>query len=43
MLSSKDVNFVGYTYKNLEIVQNAQVPGFGMYVSIEAVSAMCVA
>ena len=30
MLSSKDVNFVGYTYKNLEIVQNAQVPGFGM-------------
>ncbi|KAL2652275.1 hypothetical protein R1flu_020403 [Riccia fluitans] len=27
MLSSKDVNFVGYTYKNFEIVQDAQVPG----------------
>eukprot|EP00249_Psilotum_nudum_P011036 c22930_g1_i1 orf=524-2239(+) len=27
MLPSKDVNFVGYTYKNFEIVQNAQVPG----------------
>lgn len=27
MLSSKDVNFVGYTYKNFEIVQDSQVPG----------------
>ncbi|XP_024389748.1 uncharacterized protein [Physcomitrium patens] len=27
MLSSKDVNFVGYTYKNFEIVQDANVPG----------------
>ncbi|KAL3699564.1 hypothetical protein R1sor_017586 [Riccia sorocarpa] len=27
MLSSKDVNFVGYTYKNFEIVQDAHVPG----------------
>ncbi|KAH7299019.1 hypothetical protein KP509_25G069800 [Ceratopteris richardii] len=27
MLSSKDVNFVGYTYKNFEILQEAQVPG----------------
>lgn len=27
MLSSKDVNFVGYTYKNFEIIQDAQVPG----------------
>ncbi|KAI5078607.1 hypothetical protein GOP47_0006278 [Adiantum capillus-veneris] len=27
MLSSKDVNFVGYTYKNFEILQDAQVPG----------------
>jgi hypothetical protein len=25
--SSKDVNFVGYTYKNFEIVQDVQVPG----------------
>lgn len=29
MLSSKDVNFVGYTYKNFEIVQDAHVPGVG--------------
>jgi hypothetical protein len=27
MLSSKDVNFVGYTYKNFEIVPDSQVPG----------------
>ncbi|KAI4331535.1 hypothetical protein MLD38_029720 [Melastoma candidum] len=27
MLSSKDVNFVGYTYKNFEIVKDYQVPG----------------
>ncbi|XP_018440481.1 uncharacterized protein LOC108812654 [Raphanus sativus] len=27
MLSSKDVNFVGYTYKNYEIVNDYQVPG----------------
>ncbi|VFR02059.1 unnamed protein product [Cuscuta campestris] len=27
MLSSKDVNFVGYTYKNFEIVNDYQVPG----------------
>ncbi|CAM6087483.1 unnamed protein product [Calypogeia fissa] len=27
MLSSKDVNFVGYTYKNFEIVQDSNVPG----------------
>ncbi|GAB4850886.1 hypothetical protein Ancab_030187 [Ancistrocladus abbreviatus] len=27
MLSSKDVNFVGYTYKNFEIVNNHEVPG----------------
>ncbi|KAL8147710.1 hypothetical protein AgCh_005147 [Apium graveolens] len=26
MLSSKDVNFVGYTYKNFEIVNDYQVP-----------------
>ncbi|KAL8116594.1 hypothetical protein AgCh_005413 [Apium graveolens] len=30
MLSSKDVNFVGYTYKNFEIVNDYQVPGMGM-------------
>ncbi|XAR61084.1 Non-specific serine/threonine protein kinase [Bertholletia excelsa] len=27
MLSSKDVNFVGYTYKNFEIVNDYQLPG----------------
>ncbi|CAN6901075.1 unnamed protein product [Brassica oleracea] len=27
ILSSKDVNFVGYTYKNFEIVNDYQVPG----------------
>ncbi|XP_043690172.1 serine/threonine-protein kinase tricornered-like [Telopea speciosissima] len=27
MLSSKDVNFVGYTYKNFEIVNDHQMPG----------------
>ncbi|RZC62396.1 hypothetical protein C5167_024177 [Papaver somniferum] len=27
MLSSKDINFVGYTYKNFEIVNDAQLPG----------------
>ncbi|KAM7501480.1 hypothetical protein LguiB_000384 [Lonicera macranthoides] len=27
MLSTKDVNFVGYTYKNFEIVNDYQVPG----------------
>ncbi|KAK6937753.1 Protein kinase domain, partial [Dillenia turbinata] len=27
MLSSKDINFVGYTYKNFEIVHDYQVPG----------------
>jgi len=29
MLSSKDLNFVGYTYKNFEIVNDYQVPGIG--------------
>ncbi|RZC80231.1 hypothetical protein C5167_042807 [Papaver somniferum] len=29
MLSSKDINFVGYTYKNFEIVNDHQVPGLG--------------
>ncbi|KAF3786160.1 Serine/threonine-protein kinase, partial [Nymphaea thermarum] len=27
MLSSKDVNFVGYTYKNFDIVNNQHMPG----------------
>ncbi|KAL9686489.1 hypothetical protein QQ045_023949 [Rhodiola kirilowii] len=30
MLSSKDINFVGYTYKNFEIVNDFEVPGMGM-------------
>lgn len=29
MLSSKDINFVGYTYKNFEIVNDYPVPGMG--------------
>lgn len=29
MLSSKDINFVGYTYKNFEIVNDHQLPGIG--------------
>ena len=31
MLSSKDINFVGYTYKNFEIVNDQPVPGIGNY------------
>nr|AAD25647.1 putative protein kinase [Arabidopsis thaliana] len=31
MLSSKDINFVGYTYKNFEIVNDYQVPGMGTH------------
>ncbi|XP_068664546.1 uncharacterized protein [Aristolochia californica] len=27
MLSSKDINFVGYTYKNFEVVNDNEVPG----------------
>ncbi|XP_011029816.1 PREDICTED: serine/threonine-protein kinase tricorner isoform X2 [Populus euphratica] len=27
MLSSKDINFVGYTYKNFEIINDHQLPG----------------
>lgn len=34
MLSSKDINFVGYTYKNFEIVNDYQVPGIGMSLSL---------
>ena len=30
MLSSKDINFVGYTYKNVEIVNDDQLPGIGI-------------
>jgi len=32
MLSSKDVNFVGYTYKNYEIVNDDQLPEIGSYI-----------
>jgi hypothetical protein len=31
MLPSKDTNFVGYTYKNLEIVNEDHIPGVGTY------------
>lgn len=30
MLSSKDINFVGYTYKNFEIVNDHPLPGIGI-------------
>ena len=30
MLSSKDLNFMGYTYKNFEIVNDHVVPGIGI-------------
>ena len=30
MLSSKDINFVGYTYKNVEIVNDDQLTGIGI-------------
>lgn len=33
MISSKDINFVGYTYKNFEIVNDYQVPGMGLSLS----------
>lgn len=31
MLSSMDTNFVGYTYKNYEIVNEHHMPGIGKY------------
>lgn len=31
MLSSKDVNFVGYTYKNFEIVNDHNIAGIGWW------------
>lgn len=34
MLSSKDINFVGYTYKNFEIVNDYQVSGMGISLSL---------
>ncbi|KAF9599356.1 hypothetical protein IFM89_036813 [Coptis chinensis] len=34
MLSSKDINFVGYTYKNFEIVNDYQVPGIGNFFTL---------
>lgn len=37
MLSSKDMNFVGYTYKNFEIVNDPELPGIGwIYISFRA-------
>ncbi|CAF2309459.1 unnamed protein product, partial [Brassica napus] len=35
MLSSKDINFVGYTYKNFEIVNDYQVPGIGIFIFLQ--------
>lgn len=33
MLPSKDINFVGYTYKNYEVVDASVIPGFGTFIS----------
>lgn len=38
MLSSKDMNFMGYTYKNFEIVNDHEVPGMGKYYFVLALS-----
>ncbi|CAI0458325.1 unnamed protein product [Linum tenue] len=38
MLSSKDINFVGYTYKNFEIVNDHQLPGIGNILSCSCVN-----
>lgn len=40
MLSSKDLNFVGYTYKNFEIVNDYQVPGMGTSLSLSFIPRM---
>ncbi|KAL0387643.1 UNVERIFIED_CONTAM: hypothetical protein Sradi_2646100, partial [Sesamum radiatum] len=32
MLPSKDANFMGYTYKNFEIVNDHEVPGIGPFI-----------
>lgn len=37
MLSSKDLNFVGYTYKNFDIVNDYQVPEMGMLVFLSLI------
>lgn len=42
MLSSKDVNFVGYTYKNFEIVNDHEVPGIGIYLVVRHPTYICV-
>jgi serine/threonine kinase 38 len=34
MLPSKDINFVGYTYKNYEIVDENVIPGIGKFISL---------
>lgn len=41
MLSSKDINFVGYTYKNFEIVNDHQLPEIGMYLPLSADVYIC--
>lgn len=41
MLSSKDINFVGYTYKNFEIVNDHQLPEIGMYLPLSADACIC--
>lgn len=34
MLSSKDLNFVGYTYKNFELVNEHEASGIGLFLSL---------
>lgn len=38
MLSSKDLNFVGYTYKNFELVNDPEVLGMGTLLPIFSIS-----
>jgi serine/threonine kinase 38 len=38
MLSSKDLNFVGYTYKNFELVNEHEASGIGFFFSISSIS-----
>lgn len=36
MIPSQDVNFVGYTYKNFEIVKEHHLPGIGQFQSMQS-------
>ena len=42
MLSSKDINFVGYTYKNFEIINDHQLPGIGIFFLASIIFIQCI-